>query len=384
MPVLRAAYMLAMHAPLPFVTRARSFAPSGRSRCSHDCRRTDRWSACVDCIFSDWMGAIPPLGLHLGSIGNVVDTVFRNMRLNVELVDVSDRGIVRMQNVSLANVTLTRGNVVTTGMNDYIQQKAFRVTYYAADDANYDIELTPVPVGERGMFGEEFVVEDDIMSDCLWLPRPRGAPMPGCPEASLAQRDAVVRRGRSAAEQAEVPEDVYPGYEGYEDYSVEARLDTGVLDASAPWLLAVRAALGPLPPPPPGWPPFAVTPPGEPVARTLITMPLPVPAAAMVPGFERTAAAVQQAQGSVAAIQASYTGTDGSDSGDSGAIAVAAVVALLAAVAAAAALYAAWHLRREKRAAAARREGLLSQRRPRLPHWMSGGMGTATVRLSPL
>ena len=321
----------------------------------------------ADCIFTDWAGAGSPVGVFAGSLANVVDTAFRNVWLAVELVDVSDHGIVRLQNVSLTNVTLTRGNVVTTTGNNYFDD----IRYYASDDENYDVELTPVAVGQRGMFGEEFVIEEQFMSDCVYLRVT--VLMPGCPEESLVRREEVLGRWQH--------EELL--YEDY-DWSAEARLQEGLLDASAPWLLAVRSALGPLPPPPPGWPPFAVTPPGEPIARTSITTPVPVPPPAVVPAFERTPAAVRRAQGAVATIQASYTGLGGSDAWDSGAIAAAAVVVLSAVAAAAAALYAAWYLRREERAAAARREGLLSQRRPRLPHWMSGGMGTATVRLSPL
>ena len=54
--------------------------------------------------------------------------------MSAELVDVSLEGIVHMHNVTLANVTLDRGAIVSTTLNDYQQAIRYILHYYADDD----------------------------------------------------------------------------------------------------------------------------------------------------------------------------------------------------------------------------------------------------------
>lgn len=87
-----------------------------------------------------------PLGVH-ASVAAVHNTVFRNMRLGVELADVSYEGTIHFSNVSLANVTLTQGRVVATTASDYSYESASGDLFYEPeDDVKYDVEVTPVLV----------------------------------------------------------------------------------------------------------------------------------------------------------------------------------------------------------------------------------------------
>ena len=63
----------------------------------------------ADCIFTDWAGVLSPITLKFQSVATIRNSVFRNMHLNYEIVDVSFAGIVNFRNVLLANVTLERG-----------------------------------------------------------------------------------------------------------------------------------------------------------------------------------------------------------------------------------------------------------------------------------
>eukprot|EP00892_Ulva_mutabilis_P006549 jgi/Ulvmu1/4266/UM194_0006.1 len=325
-----------------------------------------------DCIFTDWSGYFSPVSSLFSGLVNIVDTVFRNMRLPVELVDVSDGGVVRFSNVALANVSLAHGNIVSTTGNDYIPVPTFAVTMYAADDENYDVDYTLVPLADRGMFGAEFFIDEAVMSDCVYVRVPEGELLPGCPPATVQARQLVIRRGS---------EDDTLGRQRYSDYllgDAQDRLAEDLLKPDAPWLVAARGALGPLPPAP-GWPPFNVTPTAEPVARSSLMMPLPVPEGDLVPEFERSPALARSADRAAAVTAASYTGLKGGDDGvATGVIVLLAVGGLLALFALAAGVWASRSLRPPQQPGDSKGGLLLQPRRPRLPAWMSVGDTTTS------
>ena len=127
---------------------------------------------CADCIFTDWAGSTSPIRAGPAS-ANVRNSVFRNMHLAVEIVDISFGGLTMLDDVMLANVSLEHGQVVSTTMNDY---EALRVPsslaylgmmYYADFDAEYDVLVTNAPSHQRGMFGAEWYVEHSAMIDCI-------------------------------------------------------------------------------------------------------------------------------------------------------------------------------------------------------------------------
>lgn len=127
------------------------------------------------CIFTGWTGSSSPLVIS-GGTANVRNTAFINMDTSVEIVDISERGLVRLENVILANVTLRRGYVVSTTLDDDAQlvnipKEAFSVTetpdYFPSDDAVHDVPITSVPAEERGVFREEWRIDTAAMLNCL-------------------------------------------------------------------------------------------------------------------------------------------------------------------------------------------------------------------------
>ena len=137
----------------------------------------------ADSVFTDWGGSHAPLSIGYAGLANIQNSVFRNMHLFSEIVDVSFGGAVRFENVSLANVTLEHNAVVSTSGNDYNTNPPSRFVYDAYDDFGYDVQVVAVPEGRRGEFGEEYRIVEDVMSDCLYLLAPQGLLLPGCPEA---------------------------------------------------------------------------------------------------------------------------------------------------------------------------------------------------------
>lgn len=223
----------------------------------------------ADCIFTGWIGLRSPIASIGEALTNIVDTVFHDMHLSVEIVDVSLGGIVRFQNVSLANVTLTQDRVVSTSLKENTVLPDNNRQYHQGDNVGSDVELTVVPLSERGMFGEEFVIEDAVMSDCYYLAGmnpDETNPGLGCP---------------APAEQPEHSGTLEGGYSGYAD--PEERVENDLLVVNSPWLLGVRKALGELPPPPATWPPFAVPPPTYAVVRERPTAVYPVLPGLLVP-----------------------------------------------------------------------------------------------------
>lgn len=148
----------------------------------------------ADCIFTDWTGLGSPLSIHYQSVANIENTVFRNMRLAVEVADVSYAGAVRLANARFANVTLLYDRVVSTTANDYQQAEGHFLLYYADDDAAYDVPLAPVPELQRSAHGESYMVQDAVMSDCVWLQAAPDDVLPGCPKGSAAARARVRAR----------------------------------------------------------------------------------------------------------------------------------------------------------------------------------------------
>ena len=109
-------------------------------------------------------------------------------------------GIVHMHNVTLANVTLDRGAIVSTTLNDYQQAIGYILHYYADEDEPYDVPLEVVPIAERGLFGAEFVVVNSTLGDCMYL-LSGDVVQPGCPPESVARRQTMKQRaqGRTGA-----------------------------------------------------------------------------------------------------------------------------------------------------------------------------------------
>lgn len=165
--------------------------------------------ACAGCVFTDWEGYQSPIVAIFHSMVTVRNTVFRSIHLPVEIADVSFDGTVRFENVSLANVTLQHGAVVSTSLNDYTDiggghgaghcledgTAMHSARYYAYDDEGpeYDVTLTPAAPGEGGAFHAEFVIVDDAMSDCIGFMRAAGQRRPGCPEPATPRRRVLER-----------------------------------------------------------------------------------------------------------------------------------------------------------------------------------------------
>ena len=274
------------------------------------------------------------------------------MWLHVELADVSFGGLVHFENAELANVSLSHGKIVSTSENDVIEQSYDTPFYYAEDDAEYDVDFVPVPIADRGIFGEEFRIGDQIMSDCLFMNAMRDTVIPGCPPSSVQRRLEI-------AMQRVLPHSYTPDYDDWNN------IDDYIPTQADPWLLAVEAELGPLPPPPQGWPPFKVTPPENPIERTSLTMQLPVPPGTMLPQLELTLAPM-------GSVQNPQSG----EGVPSAWVSLVVIAALVVGIAAAAALWAARTLRQPPPAPPRSSADVVAHPWPRrFPYW--------TVRLLP-
>ena len=151
----------------------------------------------ADCIFTGWAGDAPPLQITELGTANIRNTHFRNLELWSEVVDVSHGGTVMFGNVSFANVTLQQGQIVSTSLNDYEPIEATYYCdsrgYYADDDMNYDVEALAVPEARRAALGADFVIESDVMSDCLWVNIADDLLLPGCPPQSADARKLLMQ-----------------------------------------------------------------------------------------------------------------------------------------------------------------------------------------------
>ena len=228
----------------------------------------------ADCIFTDMSGAMSTLGVHRDSVANIVNTTFRSTNLSVELVDVSYLGIVRFDNVSLSDVTLQQGKVVGTTENDFHYSTEMEISYYPEDDQHYDVHITEVQGQERDTLGVEFIIEEQVMSDCVYVFVGKDTVLPGCPEASRGKRAEMLQRGQA--------DEGVPGNRFYYEYDdgtmhQEMLFEDRLLRPDAPWLQALQAALGPLPLAPPEWPPFDLPPPAASNNQSSVTKTFPVP-----------------------------------------------------------------------------------------------------------
>lgn len=142
----------------------------------------------ADCIFTDWGGMLPPLRLTSRGLVSIRDSAFRNAHLRTELVDVSIGGTALFSNVSLVNVELARGAVVGTTHTDQTLMPECDHEYHEDDDEGYDVAVAAVTAAERSVLGEDFVIADGAMSDCLFPRALDGVALPGCPRTSVAAR----------------------------------------------------------------------------------------------------------------------------------------------------------------------------------------------------
>ena len=151
--------------------------------------------AYADSVFTGWAGDSPPLQIINMGTAHIRHTLFRNFQLRSEVVDVSFGGTVMFGNVSFANVTLQQGQIVSTSLNDYAildNEDCSTRLYYADDDMHYDVEATPVPEALRVRLGADFVIEEDMMSDCLYANVAGDVVLPGCPPESADARRVFI------------------------------------------------------------------------------------------------------------------------------------------------------------------------------------------------
>eukprot|EP00892_Ulva_mutabilis_P000987 jgi/Ulvmu1/1088/UM106_0004.1 len=305
-----------------YITRL-TFQPDGRGTTIGITADTTNVAAIVDdCVFTDWVGFRSPFVIKYQSVIHIHNTVLRNFNLVNEIADVSFDGIVHFSNVSLANVTLQRGAVVSTTLNDYERAIGYSLTYYADDDDAYDVPIKPVPAGEASMWGEEFVIADASMGDCVFLLVPDITMYPGCPPEAATRRSEMKGRAVGGIAESNRPDNLvvrdygggrntgasdyhasdYRGgadppaasvdsdggdYASYADYSTdvlyalspEALYDyqmmnqpsiwfaSRFLDMDDPWILSTQQVLPKLPTAP-SWPPFELNPMPTPGNRT--------------------------------------------------------------------------------------------------------------------
>lgn len=121
-------------------------------------------------------------------------TTFADFRLHVEIVDVSFGSSIRLENVSLINVELEHGAVVGTTSNDDQHSLDCDLYYELRDDAGYDVDVKAVPLPDRSMLGEEFLIRNSTMSDCLYLPLADDVVLPGCHAHSADRRKSMLDR----------------------------------------------------------------------------------------------------------------------------------------------------------------------------------------------
>lgn len=138
---------------------------------------------------------MPPLMLVYSAVANIHNTVLYDIKLSSEIADVSFHSTVRFENVSLADVTFSSDTgVVSTSYNDYTPININSATYMNEDDAGFDVLLEPVPLEDRGVFGEQYVIVDDIMSDCVYFSWEDEPLLPGCPPKARLLRAQLRNR----------------------------------------------------------------------------------------------------------------------------------------------------------------------------------------------
>lgn len=174
----------------------------------------------ADCILTDWGGELSPLTIVGTNAATVRNTTFRNMKLQVEIADVSFGGSVRFEGVSLKGHTGPAVVGTTSKLAPYDDDDCY--LYYDAyvedwvDDQEgdrpcrrslYDVLCEsvedPCPDGQHHTFAaDDCSIRNETMSDCLFLQDRLSLPLPGCPAESVPARNATRLResGRSALE----------------------------------------------------------------------------------------------------------------------------------------------------------------------------------------
>jgi hypothetical protein len=157
--------------------------------------------ACADNTFRGFSGGLPPVLISAQSFATFHNCTFEDINLQSELVDVSNGGLVRIEDCLFHNV-LSR-KLVSTTANDFsecsgdyiygVEPVRLAARFLPDDDLRYDIKTEPLPGGQPG----EYYVKNETLSDCLFhryscidlsLKDYQEIPHPGCPEASVAKR----------------------------------------------------------------------------------------------------------------------------------------------------------------------------------------------------
>lgn len=165
------------------------------------CNANWPWRHGAGCVFTGWAGFRSPITLHYLGMATIRNSVFSNMHLQAEIVDVSFAGMIDFQSVSLVNISLEHGLIVSTTLNDYqpasghsqhgtVDSEEY-FNYYAEDDANYDMPVSDTLTADESVFGEQLMVLSSVMTDCVYLLRHsllRAELLPACPDPSRAGR----------------------------------------------------------------------------------------------------------------------------------------------------------------------------------------------------
>eukprot|EP00892_Ulva_mutabilis_P008118 jgi/Ulvmu1/5679/UM024_0026.1 len=208
------------HGQEAFSSRVVSLAPV-RSRTS---------ALFQDCIFVNLVGRDPPFLIASGTYATFRNCLFRSVSLpRSELFDVSFLGTVSLQSCYFSDMSSFNGLVDTTYNDytpydgdynlryfdsDYNSMSGFRSAINGDDDhAGYDIALASAPDAVAALYGTQFVVMNETLSDCLAAQfHASDFVLPGCPSESVSERRARVRR-LSVSEPASLS-----GYSPSEDY----------------------------------------------------------------------------------------------------------------------------------------------------------------------
>ena len=112
-----------------------------------------------------------PLVFVFDTVANVRNTVLLDMRLTAGVADMTGVSTVRFENVSLADVTLVQGDVISTGLYHYEALEYNPDNDPPEDDAGMDAEtevsLEWVPPEHRSIFGEQYIISEAILTRCV-------------------------------------------------------------------------------------------------------------------------------------------------------------------------------------------------------------------------
>ena len=159
----------------------------------------------------DLAGRDPPFLAASGAYATFSNCLFRNVQLpRSELFDVSQAGTVTLLNCHFSNIS-TGSDLVDTSYNDYVPVGTdYRFRYYSNieyldytndrdvygrnDHEAYDIALSPAPGAAASLYGSDYIVVNETLSDCLSVQFAGGdLVLPGCPQDSVQARDERYR-----------------------------------------------------------------------------------------------------------------------------------------------------------------------------------------------